>query len=294
MKKHSALIDALKEHKIVAGNQELASQIAATGELVDVPAGTPVIEQGSDDNEVYLVTAGSFDIAVNGQVIARRVQGDHFGEMALLLPMQRRAASVTAHENSTVVRLSGQQLTDLASRFPQIWRCFALELAHRLLQRNTVATGVSEKLRLLLISSAAASPIAKVIQKAFEPDGFEIAAWTEGSFRHSRYAVENLEQRLDQTDVAIAIAEPEESGGSAGHAKGAPHDNVIFELGFFMGRLGRHRTFLIEPRGEELKLPAGLAGINVITWKYGDDLEAALTPACKKLRTALGELGPKR
>ena len=63
-----------------------------------------------------------------------------------------------------------------------------------------------------------------------------------------------------------------------------------------MGRLGRHRTFLIEPRNEEMKLPTELAGINTITYKLaaGQDVEQALAHACGKLRKIVQDLGPNR
>ncbi|MEX3901302.1 MULTISPECIES: TIR domain-containing protein [Paraburkholderia] len=38
-----------------------------------------------------------------------------------------------------------------------------------------------------------------------------------------------------------------------------PRDNVVFELGLSMGRLGRKRGILMEPRGEGVKLPSDMA-----------------------------------
>ena len=49
--------------------------------------------------------------------------------------------------------------------------------------------------------------------------------------------MESLERELDQSDFAIAIAQPDDLTESRGEAKPTPRDNVIFELGFFMGRL---------------------------------------------------------
>jgi predicted nucleotide-binding protein len=290
------LLETLKEQKIVGGNADLAEQIASTGELLDVNAGAAIIEQGNDDNDVYLIVAGSFDLVVNGRTVAKRVPNDHVGEMTAIQPTQRRSATVAAREASVVVKLSEPQLAQLGEQHPQIWRCFAKELARRLEQRNALVTAVSEKIRVFIISSAEALEIARTIQNAFDHDPFSVVVWTDGVFRAAHYAIESLERMLDQSDVAIAVAEPDDITETRGERRGSPRDNVIFELGFFMGRLGRHRALLVEPRGEEVKLPSDLAGINTITYKYADgkDLARALAPACNRLREIIRELGPNR
>jgi CRP/FNR family cyclic AMP-dependent transcriptional regulator len=289
----NARVEALKQQRIVAGDAGLAERIASIGELIDVPVGTAIIQQGGDDNEVYLILAGTFHIVVNGKTIARRTATDHIGEMAAILPVQRRAASAIAHEDSVAVRLSDSQVVELGNEYPQIWRCFALELAHRLEQRNAAATAVNKKVRVFIMASAEASEIARAVHDGFRDEPFHVVIWTDGLFRGSNYAIDTLESELDRSDVAIAISGPDIVGPDR---EGSSRDNIIFELGFFMGRLGRHRTFLIEPRHEELKLPSELAGINTITYKFADGREPAeaLAPACHQLRKIIHELGPNR
>jgi CRP/FNR family transcriptional regulator, cyclic AMP receptor protein len=237
-----ALIDTLKDQKMVAGNAGLAEDIANIGELIDVTTGTAIITQGGDDNDVYLIVAGSFDIVVNNRVVAGRFPNDHVGEMAAVQHTQRRSATVVAREDSVVVRFTGAQLAGLGQKHPEIWRRFAKELARRLEQRNALVTAVSDKIRVFIISSAEALEIARTIQNAFDHDPFSVTVWTDGVFQASYYAVESLERALDQSDVAIAVAEPDDITESRGKRVGSPRDNVIFELGFFMGRLGRHRS----------------------------------------------------
>jgi CRP/FNR family cyclic AMP-dependent transcriptional regulator len=281
----NVLVDALTQQKIVAGNAELAEQIASIGELIDVPAGTTIIHQGGEDNEVYLIISGSFHVVVNGRTIARRTATDHVGEMAAILPVQRRAASVIAHEESVAVRLSDAQMAELGEQYPQIWRTFARELAHRVEQRNSVATSVNEKVRVFIMASAAAGKIARAVENAFKNEPFDLVVWTDDVFQN--YDIDSLEGMLDQSDVGITVVEPSE--------KESRRDEVIFELGFLMGRLGRHRTVLIEPRNEKVQL-SELAGINTITYRYanGQDLAEELAPACNKLRKIIHELGPNR
>ncbi len=285
----TALVEALAKQKIVAGNRNLAERIAELGELVEVTPGTAIIRQGGSDNEVYLILAGTFHIVVNGRALARRVATDHVGEMAAILPVQRRAASVVAHEDSVVVRLSDSQVAELGEQYPQIWRSFARELAHRVEQRNTVATTASQNIRLFVMTSQASGEAAAAIVNAFANEPFTVSTWTNGGFRGAHYAIDSLEHMLDQSDVAITVTEP-------GDESPQGRDNIIFELGFFMGRLGRHRTFLIEPRGEQLELPHELAGVNTVTYRpsANSNLAEALAPACAKLKQLITELGPNR
>jgi predicted nucleotide-binding protein len=289
------LLETLKEQKLIAGNTELADQVASIGELVDVEAGATIIEQGNDDNDVYLIVAGSFDIVVNNRLVAKRFCNDHVGEMVAIQPTQRRSATVVARENAVVVKLLEPQFADLINKYPQIVRYIAKELARRLEQRNALVTAVSEKIRVFIISSAEALEIARTIQNAFDHDPFNVTVWTDGVFRANHYSIESLERALDQSDVAIAVAQPDDITESRGERLATPRDNVIFELGFFMGRLGRHRALLVEPSGEEIKLPTDLAGINAITYRYdAADLTRSLATACNRLRDIIRDLGPNR
>jgi CRP/FNR family transcriptional regulator, cyclic AMP receptor protein len=273
-----SLVSVLKEQKIVAGNERLAERIASVAEKLDVPRGTAIIHQGGEDNEVYLIVKGSFDIVVHGRTLARRVAGDHVGEMAAILPVQRRAASVIAHEDSSVLRLSDSQIAELGEEFPQIWRYFATELAHRVEQRNTVASARNERVRFFLMASAPAHPVAHELKRILSGEGLHVDVWEEGAFRGGSYSIENLERKLDESDIAVAIAE-----------HGGGHDSIVFELGFFMGRLGRNRTFLIEPGNEQIELPHELAGINTITYRDGNILQVG----SRLVKLAEG-LGPNR
>lgn len=287
------LVEALRNQKIVCGSIGLAEEIAVAGELIEIRQGTAIINQGAEDNDTYLIIAGAFDIVVNGRTINRRFPGDHVGEMAAIQPIQRRSATVVASEISVVSKLTEPQLTDLGRKYPEIWRYIAKELARRLEQRNALVTTVHEKIRLFIISSAEALEIARAIQNAFEYDPFTVTVWTDGVFRASWYPIESLEKQVDQSDFAIAIAQPDDSMKTRGTDVATPRDNVIFELGLFIGRIGRLRSFLLEPRGEEVKLPSDLAGITTVPYRLDKkDMAGAIAPACNRIRAIIKELGP--
>jgi CRP/FNR family transcriptional regulator, cyclic AMP receptor protein len=60
-----------------------------------------------------------------------------------------------------------------------------------------------------------------------------------------------------------------------------------------MGRLGCHRSLLLEPSGEEIKLPSDLTGITTISYRYDPaHPAAALGPACNRMRDIVNELEP--
>jgi CRP/FNR family cyclic AMP-dependent transcriptional regulator len=288
------LLDVLMQQKLVNGNAQLAEGIADAAELRELEPGAVLIEQNADDRDVFFILAGALRVVVNGRDVNIRRDRDHVGEMAAIEPSQPRSATVVAMERSVVAHVTEAQFSELAERHPWLWRMVAKELSRRLMQRNALVTAAREKTRVFVMSSAEALPIARALQTAFEHDPFEVVVWTDGVFRASHYSIESLEMQLDRSDFAIAIAAADDETTSRDERHLAPRDNVTFELGFFMGRLGRKRTLLLEPRGEHVKLPSDLAGLTTLTydWRPGRDAAAAIAPTANKLRDIILDLGP--
>lgn len=287
-------VQALASQKLVAGNRELAEELADRVEVFSVPAGDTLITQGGDDNGIYFVLSGTFDVIVNGRRIAGRGPNEHVGEMAAVQPAQKRSANVVAAEEAVVARLTEEAFTDLGNRYPQIFRYIAQELASRLLQRNALTGSLREKIRIFIVCSTEALPIARAVQNAFDKDPFTTSVWTDGVFRATNYPLELLEAQVDDSDFAVAIAHADDLAADRGKTWPSPRDNIIFELGLFMGRLGRSRAILMEPRADKVGLPSDFAGVATITYRFDDraDVAAHLAPACNQLREHINALGP--
>lgn len=275
-----------------AGSLESREEAAQRGELVEFQSGETIIEQGADSNEVHLILAGSCDVIVNGRRIGVRGPGNHVGEMAAVQPTQPRSATIVAAERTVVLRLSEAAFADIAGKHPQLYRSIAQELSRRLLARNVMIGAFREQIRVFIICSAEALPIARIIAGAFEFDAFSVEIWNEGCFKVSNYTLQDLEAAVDNSDFAIAHAD--DVTESRDTAWPAPRDNVIFELGLFMGRLGRSRAVLMEPRDQDIKLPSDLAGITTIAYRFekGGENERLMGPACNRLRNHIQALGP--
>jgi CRP/FNR family cyclic AMP-dependent transcriptional regulator len=175
-----------------------------------------------------------------------------------------------------------------------VWQRLAGVLAERLFQRNTLVTTTHDKIEVFVISSVEALPIARAVQEIFKHDPFRVTLWTDGVFRASQYSVESLVQKLDTSDFAVAIVKSDDLVQSRGESKPVPRDNVLFELGLFIGRLGRLRSFLLEPVKDGVKLPSDLTGITTISYTTGAEKEllTLLGPACNELRRLFNEIGP--
>jgi len=287
-------IEALASQKIVVGNRELADALDGCVELRAVKPGEMIIEQGARDNDVFLILAGAFDVVINGRKIARRCANDHVGEMAAIEAAQKRSASVICYEEGVVAKISEPEFSKLGNQYPEIYRSIARELSRRLMQRNAFVNMTRDKIRVFIISSVEALDVARTIQNAFAHDPFLTVVWTDGVFKATNYTLQSLEDAVDQSDFAVAIAHADDLTEIRGKEWPTPRDNVIFELGLFMGRLGKARAILMEPREEGVKLPSDLAGITAIPYRYEKGLDAAarMGPACNALREHIMQLGP--
>jgi CRP/FNR family cyclic AMP-dependent transcriptional regulator len=287
-------IDALVSQRMVAGSLELAEWLADRVHLSELSAGGVLIEQGGSDNDVFLILAGAFDVVVNKRRVARRFANDHVGEMAAIEPSQSRAATVQATELSVVARLTESDLAIAAQRHPEIYRCIARELSKRLHQRNAHVGAARDRTKVFIISSVESLGVARAIQNALSHDPFLTTVWTDGVFRVANYPLQSLLDAVDDSDFAVAIAHSDDTTAFRGANWPVPRDNVVFELGLFMGRLGKDRAILMEPRDKTIKLPSDLTGISTIMYRYeqGGDIDALMGPACNQLRDHIKRLGP--
>jgi CRP/FNR family cyclic AMP-dependent transcriptional regulator len=287
------LVEALRAQKIVLGNIDLAKELAEAVELISFEKGQNVIVQHAEDNDIYFIIAGTLDVVVNGRKVGARGSGDCIGEMAAIAAAQPRAATVTTCDYTILAKLSEANFSSIASRHTELYRAIAQALSSRLLQRNSLIGVFREQIRVFIISSGEAVAVARIIQDALSRD-FLVVPWTAGVFKVTSYALQSLEDELEKCDFAIAIAHADDLTESRGKDWPSPRDNVIFELGLFMGRLNRQRAILMEPRDEKVKLPSDLAGITTIPYRFipGDDVVAHMGPACNALRDHINRLGP--
>jgi len=111
------------------------------------------------------------------------------------------------------------------------------------------------------------------------------------------YPIEAPERGVNESDLGIAIAQPDDLVRSRDRTQSTPRDNVIFELGFFMSRLGRARTLLPVPRGEDVKLPSDFKGLTPLVYaqpKPNDEPSTALGPGHYPIKRRLRDLGVLR
>lgn len=289
------LVATLTEHRLVANRPELAERLVTVGELMEVPAGTVFINQGDQTSDVFFIVTGKVEVRVNGKIVAYRFPGDHVGEMAAIEPAQPRAASVISVDLSVLLKVNEGEFSAAAELFPDVWRRVAATLARRLAERNHLVTAQRERVRVFIMSSVEALPVVDLLVKQFAHDPFLAVAWKNGVFRASHYTLDDLEAELDDSDFAIAVAHADDVVITRDDEWPTIRDNVILEFGLFMGRLGRRRAFLMEPRDVDLKLPSDLAGLTTIPYRYvkGKDAEHYIAPACARLRELIMGAGAK-
>ncbi len=288
------LVESLRTQPVIGDGSDLAELVAASVEVEAFEPGSVLIEDSATDNDISFILAGVVSIRVLGREVAVRNAGQHVGEMALIDPGQRRSASVVAGDEVVVARLSASTFTALAESNPRLWRNLARELARRLRQRNRFVAPVNPRPVLFVGCSVEALPIASAIQSKFEYDPVIVKVWTDGIFAPSSFPIESLERVLPTIDFAALILSPDDAVTSRDATSVAPRDNIIFELGLFMGALGHSRTFLIYPRGVDIKIPTDLTGVTPLTYTQGteDELPATLATACNAMRTIIQSAGP--
>ena len=143
--------------------------------------------------------------------------------------------------------------------------------------------------RVFVASSVEGLKIAREVQSELAHDNISVEIWDQTEvFRLGTATIEALESAVNTYDFGIFIFTPDDELLTRGKIKTVPRDNVIFELGLFIGKLTRFRAFIVHSK--EISVFSDFTGIK--TAKYDSsspNIRAALGPACEEIRKAISQ-----
>jgi O-acetyl-ADP-ribose deacetylase (regulator of RNase III) len=150
------------------------------------------------------------------------------------------------------------------------------------------------RLRLFVGSSSEAIAICRTVQAELEDDDLVVTVWHQDVFRLNYGALDSLLEALDSSDAGVFVLRPDDLTTSRGESNQTVRDNVLFELGMFIGRLGRDRTFMMTPSSPAFHLPSDLVGLttaryDAVRFDSGDE-RSAVGSACRRIRQAVNSI----
>jgi hypothetical protein len=150
------------------------------------------------------------------------------------------------------------------------------------------------KPRIFIGSSSESVEAVKAVRRLLKSelgDAAQLAPWPR-EFALSATYIESLEKAAKKADFGIFVLGRDDVTFSRKRKTVSPRDNVVFELGLFMGRLGRSRCFaLVE--GSDLRVPSDLLGVATAKFQcLGEDaLEDTLDDPCLEISEEVRKQG---
>lgn len=149
------------------------------------------------------------------------------------------------------------------------------------------------KPRLFIASSIESLGIAEAVNTNLDYD-FEVTIWKNGTFKLSSSTIDDLVEKSSTVDFALFIFAPDDVASIRSREEHVVRDNVIFEMGLFIGAIGKSRSFFLKPRDADMHLPTDLLGVNPIDYdanRSDGDLVSATNRACSLIKSETKRLG---
>ncbi|SDL33389.1 Predicted nucleotide-binding protein containing TIR-like domain-containing protein [Paenibacillus sp. OK060] len=146
---------------------------------------------------------------------------------------------------------------------------------------------------IFIASSVEGLNVAYAIQQNLNHEA-EITVWSQGVFDPSNYALEDLIEMLGRVDFSIFVFSADDVTVLRGNEQKTVRDNVLFEMGLFMGRLGRNRVFGFKPNDAEIHIASDLLGLNILSYENNrsdKNLAAGTGSACNEVRNKMKKEG---
>ena len=150
------------------------------------------------------------------------------------------------------------------------------------------------KAAVFIGSSTEGLSISRLLQVEMDHEA-DTTIWSQGVYGLSGGTLESLVKAAPNFDFAVLVLTPDDVVTKRDRTGNAPRDNVIFELGLFIGVLGKERTYIVHPR-VSIDLPSDLAGITPATYepsRRDGNLHAAIGSAATKILSEIRKLGPR-
>ncbi|MBV9211171.1 MAG: nucleotide-binding protein, partial [Acidobacteria bacterium] len=136
------------------------------------------------------------------------------------------------------------------------------------------------KPKVFIGSSTSGLDVAYEIQAQLAKEA-DLTVWDQEDWL-GRSTLQHLIGILNNYDFAILVFQPDDMIQIKGQELTAIRDNVLFELGLFMGKHGAEKTFIFFQDSPNVRIPSDLLGINFAS--YTPDSKSDLTAACTKIR----------
>ncbi len=288
------LIEAFTQQILVAGNVQIAKELVRYAKLYDVKSNIDLILQGGADDDIYFIISGTVSVRVNDRDIAKRSAGEHIGEMTVIDSTARRSATIRTLEPCVFAKVNENDFARLANKYPYLWRRTAVILGRRLRERNKFQTIPRSQPVIFIGSSSEGLKVAEIIYNNLSKFPCVPTLWSDDVFEASKTTIEDLVRNTRESDFAVIVLTPDDMTKSRKKSKPSPHDNVVFELGLFMGAISRERTYIVVPRGVDIKIPTDLLGIKCLTYDRNSQksLKKRLQPVLSQLKKLLEKYGP--
>ena len=146
------------------------------------------------------------------------------------------------------------------------------------------------KPRIFIASSVEGLDAAYAIQELLEFSA-ECTVWDQDVFAPSSVTLLDLIKRAQNSDYGIFVFSFDDTIKIRDTEELTVRDNVVFELGLFIGIIGIANCFIVMPRSnDDIHLPTDLTGITPLKYnakRADNNLKAALGPSANQIKRAL-------
>jgi hypothetical protein len=150
---------------------------------------------------------------------------------------------------------------------------------------------MSDKPTIFIASSSEAISVAEAVHIKLEQE-MRVKLW-ENAFELSSIAITTLISKTKEADYAVFVFHPDDKTLIREKEYNSVRDNVVLELGMFIGALGLERCFILVPKSAEttFRLPTDLAGVTATFYDDQEhDLTDSVTGSCAKIKQSVKKL----